>query len=315
MSINEIRVIEIFIKATELGSLRQAAKALGISPQAASQSLNQLEAFLGIRLLNRTTRNLSLTSEGRQFLEGAQPAVLALERALNTAKNARDDISGPLRISGPHSTFLPVLTPLLNEFCEKYSDVQPDIYLNDRVGNWVEDQIDVGFRIGTTLEDGLIARKLFTLQLIICATPEYIAQYGRPKSINDLSNHRCSVFRHPATGKVTPWYLKIGDEVSTHELPPAFSTNSAELEVEAILSGQFIGQLSNISAVEHIRSGRLIPLLTKHMADQLGLFIYYGSRNAQSVRVRAFIDLAISSLTNSANYLLSNKELKIAEGQ
>ena len=315
MSINEIRAIEIFIKATELGSLRQAAKVLGISPQAASQSLNQLEAFLGIRLLNRTTRNLSLTSEGRQFLEGAQPAVLALERALNTAKNARDDISGPLRISGPHSTFLPVLTPLLNEFCEKYSDVQPDIYLNDRVGNWVEDQIDVGFRIGTTLEDGLIARKLFTLQLIICATPKYIAQYGRPKSINDLSNHRCSVFRHPATGKVTPWYLKIGDEVSTHELPPAFSTNSAELEVEAVLSGQFIGQLSNISAVEHIRSGRLIPLLTKHMADQLGLFIYYGSRNAQSARVRAFIDLAISRLTNSTDYLLSNKELKAAEGK
>ena len=315
MSINEIRAIEIFIKATELGSLRQAAKVLGISPQAASQSLNQLEAFLGIRLLNRTTRNLSLTSEGRQFLEGAQPAVLALERALNTAKNARDDISGPLRISGPHSTFLPVLTPLLNEFCEKYPDVQPDIYLNDRVGNWVEDQIDVGFRIGTTLEDGLIARKLFTLQLIICATPEYIAQYGRPKSINDLSNHRCSVFRHPATGKVTPWYLKIGNEVSTQELPPAFSTNSAELEVEAVLSGQFIGQLSNISAVEHIRSGRLIPLLTKHMADQLGLFIYYGSRNAQSARVRAFIDLAISRLTNSTDYLLSNKELKAAEGK
>ena len=145
MAINELRSISIFVKAAELGSLRKTAAALDISPQAASQALAQLEHHLDVRLFHRTTRSMSLTDEGRRLLEEAQPSLLGLQRALRTAKQAKEEIAGPLRIVGPRSTFQPVLWRLLEEFCQQYPGIVPDVQLEDRVGNWVEDRVDVGF--------------------------------------------------------------------------------------------------------------------------------------------------------------------------
>ncbi len=313
MSINELRAIATFAKAVEFGSLRKAAAAQGMSPQAASQALMQLELHLGVRLLHRTTRHIALTDEGQQFLESAQPAVAALERALLRVRAAKDERAGPLRVVGPRSTFLPVLWPLVNEFCRQNPGVQPDVHLDDRIGNWVQDRVDVGFRIGFQAEEGVIARRLFPLQLIICAAPAYLEQHGFPNSLDDLSLHRCCAFRHPASGRLLPWSVKVDGEVVLRDVPPALSTNDSELEVEAVLSGQAIGSLANISAASHIRSGRLVPLLTGHVADNISVFVYYGSRTDQPSRVRAFIDLAIGRLENSTDYVLSEKELGTAE--
>ena len=315
MSMNELRAIATFAKAVELGSLRQAALAQGVSPQAASQSLAQLEDYLGVRLLNRTTRNISLTDEGKQFLESAQPALTALERALHKIRSDKDEIAGQLRIVGPRTSFLPVIAALLDEFCKKHPDIQADVHLDDRIGNWVEDRVDVGFRIGESPDEGVIARRLFPLQLIICATPQYIKKYGALKSLDDLASHRCSAFRHPTNDSVVPWFIKEGGETVLRKVSPAIATNDAALEMEAVLSGEFIGQLTNISAAEHIRSGRLVPLLVQHVADHLGFFIYYGTRNEQSARARAFIDFVIERLVNSATYMLSSKELAAAEAK
>jgi DNA-binding transcriptional LysR family regulator len=148
MPINEFRSISTFAKAAELGSLRRAAAAQGMTPQAASQALAQLEKHLGIRLFHRTTRNMALTDEGRQFLEAAQPALLGLERALRVARTAKDEVAGPLRIAGPRLAFVPLVWPVLDEFCRLHPQVQPDVHLDDRVGNWVEERVDVGFRVG-----------------------------------------------------------------------------------------------------------------------------------------------------------------------
>jgi DNA-binding transcriptional LysR family regulator len=315
MPINELRAISTFTKAVELGSLRRAAAAQGMSPQAASQAVAQLEQHLGVRLLHRTTRNIALTDEGQQFLEAAQPAVASLERALQRVRAAKDESAGPLRIVGPRSTFLPVLWPLVDEFCRNYPGVQPDVQLDDRLGNWVLDRVDVGFRIGSQPEEGVIARRLFPLQLIVCAAPEYLARHGLPNSLDDLSAHRCSVFRHPGSGRLLPWTVKVDGEIVMRDVSPALSTNDTELEVEAVLSGQVIGLLAGISAASHIRSGRLIPLLTEHVSDNLSVFVYYGSRTAQPSRVRAFIDLAVERLANSADFVLSATELEIAEAQ
>ena len=174
MAINELRSITIFVRTAELGSLRKAAAALDISPQAASQALAQLERHLDVRLFHRTTRAMSLTDEGRHFLEEAHPALLGLHRALQTTKRAREEIAGPLRIVGPRSTFQPVLWELLEEFCHRYPDIVPDVQLEDRVGNWVEDRVDVGFRLGPSPHEGVIARRLFPVQMIICASPAYL---------------------------------------------------------------------------------------------------------------------------------------------
>ena len=173
MAINELRSISLFVKAAELGSLRKAAAASDISPQAASQALAQLEQHLDVRLFHRTTRVMSLTDEGRQFLEEAQPALLGLQRALRTAKRAKEEIAGPLRIVGPRSTFQPVLWRLIEEFCQLHPGIVPDVRLEDRVGNWVEDRVDVGFRLGPSPHEGVIARRLFPVQMIICASRAY----------------------------------------------------------------------------------------------------------------------------------------------
>jgi DNA-binding transcriptional LysR family regulator len=315
MPINEIRAIETFTKAVELGSLRRAAAAQGVSPQAASQALAQLEQHLGVRLLHRTTRNIALTDEGQQFLEATKPALAALERAVHRARAGKDEIAGPLRIVAPKSSFLPVIWPLVDAFCRVHAEVQPDVLLDDRIGNWVQDRADVGFRIGLPPEEGLIARRLFAVQLIVCAAPSYLAAHGAPDSLDELASHRCSMFRHPGTGRVLPWYFKVGDEVVSRDLPPALSTNDTELEAEAVLSGHVIGLLSGLSAAAHIRSGRLVPLLTAHSTDHMSVHVYYGSRRAQPARVRAFIDMTVERLADSAAYVLSSKDLAAAEAR
>jgi DNA-binding transcriptional LysR family regulator len=315
MPINELRSIATFVKTAELGSLRKAALTQGITPQAASQALAQLELHLGVRLFHRTTRNMSLTDEGRQFLDAAQPPLLGLQRALQIPRRAKDAVAGPLRIVGPRSTFRPVIWTVLEEFCRRHPEVQPDVQLDDGIGNWVEDRVDVGFRVGLAAADGVIARRLFPLQLIVCAAPAYLERHGAPDNPAALSAHRCSAFRHPHTGRIVPWHIKEGNTVVDHTVVPALCTNDEELEIDAVMSGQVIGTLTGVTAAAHIRSGRLVPLLTAHVADHLSLHLYYGSRSAQPARVRAFIDLAIARLVDSPSFVLTTKELASAEAK
>lgn len=313
MPINELRSISTFARAVELGSIRRAASAQGVTPQAASQAIAQLERHLGVRLLHRTTRGLSLTDEGQQFLEATQPAVAMLERALQAVRGAKDEAAGPLRIVGPRSAFAPVLMPVVDEFCRAFPLVLPDVQLDDGIGNWVQDRVDVGFRIGGPPAEGLIARRLFAVQLLICAAPGYLKRFGAPRSLDELAAHRCSVFRHPATGQVTPWHVRVGDEVVHRHVAGALSTNDVDAELQAILDGTVIGQVSGMQAAPLVRAGKLVPVLAGHATDHLGLYLYYGSRAAQPRRVRAFIDLAVQRLAGNPSYVLSPKELAAAQ--
>ena len=313
MPINELRSIATFAKTAELGSLRRAAAAQGLTPQAASQALAQLEQHLGVRLFHRTTRKLSLTDEGRHFLEAAQPAMAGLQRAIQMTRRTRDDIAGPLRIVGPRSTFLPVLWPLIDAFCRSHPEVQPDVHLDDRIGNWVEDRVDVGFRVGPSPAEGVVARRLFPIQLIICAAPAYLARHGAPDSLHALASHQCSVFRQPGTGKVLPWTVQVGDGMVAQEMVPAFCTNEEDLETRAVLAGHVIAQMTGVTAAPHIRAGRLVPLLVDHVSARSSLFVYYGSRSAQPARVRAFIEHTVSHLVDNSEHVLSTRELSAAE--
>jgi DNA-binding transcriptional LysR family regulator len=309
MPINDFKAISTFAKAVELGSIRQAALAQGVTPQAASQAIAQLEQHLGVRLLHRTTRSLALTEEGQRFLENTQPALAALDRALAQARESKDEIAGPLRIVGPKSSFAAILMPLLDEFCREHPGIQPDVQLDDGVGNWVLDRVDVGFRIGASASEGVIGRQLFPIQMIVCATPEYLKTHGTPSTLDDLTAHRCSVFRHPVTGKVAPWYLTVDGKLEHRQMSPAFATNDTELEVQAVLAGQVMGQLASFSAASYIRAGRLVPVLLQHMSAHIGLHLYYGNRTAQPKRVRAFLDLALARLHDCTDYVLGDKEL------
>jgi DNA-binding transcriptional LysR family regulator len=313
--VNELRSITTFARTAELGSLRRAAAVQGITPQAASQALAQLEQHLGVRLFHRTTRSMTLTEDGRRFLEAAQPALAGLQRAMAVVRGAKDKMAGPLRIVAPRLTFVRVLWPLLDSFCRKHPDVQPDVLMEDRVGNWVEDRVDVGFRIGTSPSEGVVARRLFPMQLVICAAPSYLAHYGAPGKLEDLAAHRCSVYRNPNTGNVLPWNVLVDDAIVGYQVPPALCSNDEALETQAVLAGQVIGSLTNIACAEHIRRSRLVPLLTRHVSERASVFVYFGSRTAQPLRVRAFIDHAVENLKDSSQFVLTPKELAAAEAK
>lgn len=309
MAINELRTLSIFIKTAELGSLRKAALALNLSPQAASQALAQLERHLDVRLFHRTTRVMALTDEGQRLLEEAQPALVQLERAMQATQQTKHQMSGPLHIVGPRTTFVPILWRLLDEFCSQYPQIQPDVQLEDEVGNWVEDHVDVGFRLGPSPEEGVIARPLFPAQLILCATPTYLARYGSPQTLASLAKHRCSAFRNHGTGKVFPWFFKVDAGIISYPIQAAFYSNDENLELQAILAGQCLGQLSGATAAPYLRSGALLPLMVKQMPDIASYFVYYGSRRSQPERVRAFIELTLGRLLNNTDYVLSMQEL------
>jgi len=313
MPINELRSITTFVRTVELGSLSKAASAQRISPQAASKALGQLEQYLGVRLFHRTTRSMSLTEEGQRFLDAAQPSLIGLQQALQGARQTREDIAGPLRIVGPLTVLQPIIGPVLDEYCRLYPEVQPDVYLDDRIGNWVEDRVDVGFRLGQSPQEGLIARRLFPMQLIVCASASYLRKYGVPKSLAELGAHRCSAFRRPSDGRVVPWRVWVGDSLQDQHINPAFCTNDEAFELRAVLAGEVLGQLAAPTAAPLIRAGRLVPLLLEHISDDLSLFIYYGSRAAQPARVRRFIDLAVDRLTDNAEFVFTSDDLRRAQ--
>lgn len=313
MAINELRSVSTFIKAAELGSLRKAALDLAISPQAASKALAQLEKHLGVRLFHRTTRVMSLTDAGQRLLEDVQPALLGVQRALTKVRVAKDEFVGPLRIAGPRSTFAPILWPLIEEFCALHPGIQPDVLLEDRLGNWVEDRIDVGFRLGLSPDEGVIARRLFPLQMVICGAPAYFERYGVPNTLTALSSHRCSVFRRAETGKLSPWLVMLDEQVLEQPVVPTIISNDEILELQAVLAGKVLGQLAGATAAPYIRAGQLVPILLDHMADIASYFVYFGSRTSQPARARAFIDLAVQRLTDRSQHVLTHQELVDAQ--
>lgn len=258
---------------------------------------------------------MSLTDEGQRLLEDVQPALLGVQRALKKARTTKDEFAGPLRIAGPRTTFQPILWPLIEEFCTRYPGIQPDVLLEDRVGNWVEDRVDVGFHLGPSPHEGVIARRLFPLQLVICGAPAYFERYGVPDSLAELSSHHCSVFRHPATGRLAPWHVQLDDQLVEQPVVPTIISNDEILELHAVLSGKVLGQLAGATAAPYIRSGQLVPILLKHVPDIASYFVYFGSRTSQPARARAFVDLAVERLTDGPQYVLSGKELVRAQNR
>ncbi|MFM0336191.1 LysR family transcriptional regulator [Paraburkholderia fungorum] len=309
---NEIRAIATFVRAATLGSLRRAAVDQGISPQAASHAVMQLEKELGVRLFHRTTRKLSLTEEGQRLFDSVKPALAVFSSALNEARRSKEEVGGLLRVSAPRALGLPVLWPYFEEFARLHPDVQLEAQFDDHFTDLVTERSDVGFRGGPPPSGGSIARRLVPIQLIICASPEYIERHGAPRTIEELNQHRCTGYRRANTGKLASWQFRVGDEIVYRDVPPTICVNDTEMETQAVLSGLGIGQLGSFNATPHIRSGRLVPLLTQHVTEYGTIYIYYGHRTEQSLRVRTFIDFMIERVADNRNFFLDLAELRVA---
>lgn len=307
---NGIRAINTFVRAATLGSLRAAAVDQGISPQAASHAVMQLEKELGVRLFHRTTRKLSLTEEGQRLLDSAKPALAMLACALDEARRSTEEVSGVLRVNAPRSLGLPVLWRFFEQFQQRYPNVQLDVQFDDQFTDLVTDRADVGFRGGPSPAGGSIARRLVPIQAIVCASPDYIARHGAPRHIDDLAGHRCTGYRRANTGKLAQWQFRVGDEIVYRDFAAAVCVNDTEMEAQAVLSGLGIGQLGSFSAAPHIRSGRLVPLLTQHMSEYGAIYIYYGHRTEQSLRVRTFIDFMVEAMAGNRSFYFDDEELR-----
>jgi len=310
--VNEVRAITIFVRAATLGSLRKAAVDQGISPQAASHAVMQLERELGVRLFHRTTRKLSLTEEGQGLLDSVQPALAILSSALDDARRSKAELAGPLRVSAPRALGRTVLWPYFVEFAELHPDVQLDVQFDDHFTDLIGDRADVGFRGGSPPSGGAIARRLLPIQLIVCASPRYIERHGAPQSIDELSGHRCTGYRRANTGKQAPWEFLIGDEIVYRDIATTLCVNDTDAETDAVLAGLGIGQLGSFSATSLIRSGQLVPLLVQHVTQRESVYIYYRHRTEQPLRVRAFIDFMIERLAGNTDFYFEPSELRAA---
>jgi len=305
---NALKAIAVFAQAADARSFNQAAIDLGISPQAVSKTIRQLEQQLGVRLFHRTTRQSSLTVEGLRFLESVKPGLDAVEGAMAQVKASTETVEGTIRISAARSA-RKVLVPVLAEFNTEYPKVSFDLLLDDGFTDSVSEKIDLGFRSGLTPTGQLIVRRVFTIQQIICAAPGYLAKHGAPEDLAALSRHRCSGFRQRESGRLLPWELVVDGELRRINVAASFFTNDPEAEVEAVVAGMGIGLLDSINAAADIRAGRLVPLLTAHHSANLAFYLYYAQRSPMPRRIRAFIDFVLPRLADSKVFQLDAAEL------
>ncbi|RFP11941.1 MULTISPECIES: LysR family transcriptional regulator [unclassified Duganella] len=287
---DKARVVSLFIGVVRAKSFSQAAVDAGLTPQAVSKAVRQLEDHLGVRLFHRTTRSLSLTEEGARLFELANPGLRLLDEALDHIQNSRLEVDGLIRVVAPMSIGNTILVPLLPEFQRRYPGAHFDVQLDDHFTDLVESKIDVGFRAGNPPERNLISRKLGEILLVPCATPGYLALHGTPQTAADLQQHRCTGFLHPSTGRVMAWELQVDGATVYQEMPTVARFNTVEGELTAVLNGLGIGQLPVFMIEAELASGALVPLLRQTATSNSGVFMYYQQRTLMPLRVRHFID-------------------------
>ena len=279
--------ISAFTAVAEARSFTQGAKRLGVSSAQVSKLVARLENRLGARLLNRTTRDVSLTDTGRAYLERAR---LLLEDFEALEGSVRDQTGprGLLRISAPVSFGAIQLTPALLDFACAYPDVSLDVSSTDRMVNLVEEGFDVGVRIGTLADSSLIARRLAAVRVVTCASPDYLARAGAPLTPEDLTGHVAIIDTNAADPSV--WrFLSDGDhhDVRVHG---RMRFGGADACVAAARRGLGVTRTPAFAASADLRAGRLIPLLCAYEPEIIHVHAVYPHARHLAAKVRAFVD-------------------------
>jgi DNA-binding transcriptional LysR family regulator len=307
---DELRAISTFVRVAELGSFNKAAEAQATTPQAVSKTIRQLEQHLGVRLFHRTTRKSSLTEEGERLLQSAKPNLDGLVDALTRARSAVRNDEGLVRVSAAGAVGRKVLVPMLAQFQARHPAIQVELVLEERFTDLVSDRIDVGFRSGSAPDAQVIARRLFTIQQIACASPGYLDLHGVPQKLQDLLQHRCTAYRQPGTGRPMPWEFEVDGSTVFQHVTPVLCSSEPETESLAVLAGIGLGQIDSINAAAALRDGRLVPVLPGHVSERMGLYLYYAQRADMPGRVRRFIDFSVAWLRDSQAFSVGPAELR-----
>lgn len=284
---DHIKQIEAFVHSATRGSLSAAAQVESVTPAVIGRRLDALEARLGVKLLLRTTRKLSLTFEGQAFLEDCQ-------RILNDLSNAEAAVSlggirasGHLRVSAPAGFGRRHVAPQVAAFMQANPDVTVRLDLTDRLVDLLNEGVDCAVRIGEMADSSLAVSTLGEMRRLVVASPDYIARYGMPKNPAELAAHNCL-----SLGQQRGWTLRQtpGGEVASRKVSGTFECNDGAVLHEWALAGKGLAWRSMWEVGDDLRSGRLVSLLEDHAAPAVGIYAVFPQRRHLPLRVRLFID-------------------------
>ncbi|EPF4654838.1 DNA-binding transcriptional regulator YafC [Cronobacter sakazakii] len=278
----------IFVAVVESGSFSRAAEQLNLANSAVSRAVKKLEMKLGVSLLNRTTRQLSLTEEGERYFRRVQQVLQEMAAAETELMESRQTPRGLLRIDAATPVILHLLMPMIKPFRERYPEVALSLVSSETFINLIERKVDVAIRAGTLTDSSLRARPLFTSYRKIVAAPDYFERYGVPKNICELNDHVCLGFTEPVSLNTWPVACEDGQLL---EITPGMTSNSGETLKQLCLTGNGIACLSDFMIDKEIEQGELVELLAEYrLPVEMPFSAVYYSDRAVSTRIRTFID-------------------------
>lgn len=288
--LDRVTGMQVFARVAALGSLSAAARALGMSQTMATKHIATLEGRLGVKLLHRTTRRMTLTEAGRNYLDAVDRILGDLEEADAAASVETVEVRGTLRLNAPVSFGLREIAPLLPELCQRHPALTIDLGLNDRYVDLIEEGWDLVIRIGSMKDSTMIARRLAPCRTVVCAAPSYIARHGKPKKIADLAKHNC--LGYTLSRSVGPDRWSFGREGKARvKVQGTLRANNGDALVLAAVAGRGIIYPPTFLVSRELRSGTLVPLKLDHLPLELdGVFAAYPSDRRPPAKVRAAIE-------------------------
>jgi LysR family transcriptional regulator for bpeEF and oprC len=282
--------IAIFVRAAQNRSFSVAARQLGVSPSAVSKAVQRLEENLDIRLLNRTTRNITLTDDGAVFYERCRQILRELEEAELELGKSRSDPTGTLRIDLTIELGRLHVIPALPRFIAQYPALKLDVTFNNRMVDLIEEGIDAVVRIGSGPDSRLIMHSLATARYIVCASPSYLMRYGEPKTPEDLLNYNCITFVSPQTGRIFEWLFQRDGQEFRLPIDGNLRLSHGEALLDVAIRGIGLVQIHNYIAGEAISQGKLKPVLESYAVSGTPISVVYPQKRHLSAKVRAFVD-------------------------
>lgn len=293
MAFTPLNSLNAFIAVARRLSYAAAARDLGVSTSALSQSVRQLEERLEATLLTRTSRNVSLTDAGRRLLENAGPAVDQALESMKTVNARRGEIAGRVRLSVPSVSVALVLTDLLPRFFAKHPEVRVEVHVDDRLVNAVAGEFDAGIRLIESIDRDMVRVRLTKpTRVVVTGAPSYLERKGVPQKPQDLLHHDCICIRRDPTGEPWAWELERGKKTFRIPVHGPVTTNDAGLMHGLAIAG--VGLLYSLEdrVKNDLTAGRLRVVLERYAPDVPGLYLYYPNRSQVSPALKAFVEVA-----------------------
>jgi LysR family transcriptional regulator for bpeEF and oprC len=282
--------LRVFCRVVELNSFSRAADHLHLSNASITNHIASLESHFGVRLLNRTTRKLSMTDDGRSCYERAQRLIGEMTELEDILQGRRLTPKGILRIDIPTAIGRIYIAPALARFVAKYPELSLRVHVTDRATDIVEERADVAIWMGELKDSSMVARMIYRSRSICCASPEFIKHHGRPVRPEELTQLPCLGFLHPNSGQIVPWHFANGEENFTFVPNASIAINHAESLIHAATTGAGVVQLLSSSLNPPISAGLLVPILEDWATAGPPVSVVYPQNRHLSPKVRAFVD-------------------------